>query len=77
MSATTKRIVDKARRDAVLTQAVNDLWDAYGALEDALPLGIGQTDWPHIHACRKALTAATVALDAIETQMPSENRRGR
>ena len=76
MTATTKRIIDAARRDAIIEQNQQRYFDAVVDAWDGMPLNL-PVDWPHIHACRKALTAATVALDAIETQMPSENRRGR
>jgi hypothetical protein len=74
MTATTKRIVDAARRDAIIEQNQKHYFDAVVDAWDAIPLQPPIT-WPHIHACRKALTAATVALDAIETQMGSERRK--
>jgi hypothetical protein len=77
MTATTKRIIDTARREQIVREQQVKLYQAIIALERARPSAWVEPQWQDIHACRKALTAATVALDAIETQMPSEGRRGR
>ena len=77
MTATTKRIIDKAWRELHIQLAISEYLRASIEVEASMPTSHSDISWDHIHACRKALTAATVALDAIETQMPSENRRGR